>query len=47
VFLLNSCLDLFSAPRSSRGHLIPAGTGVSAKNIAEEFEEKSKKEIGE
>lgn len=29
------------------GHLIPAGTGVSAKNIAEEFEEKSKKEIGE
>jgi len=29
------------------GHLIPAGTGVSAKNIAAEFEEKSKKEIGE
>ena len=29
------------------GHLIPAGTGISAKEITEEFEEKSKKEIGE
>ena len=29
------------------GHLIPAGTGISAKEITKEFEEKSKKEIGE
>jgi DNA-directed RNA polymerase subunit beta' len=29
------------------GHLIPAGTGISAKEVTEEFEEKSKKEIGE
>ena len=29
------------------GHLIPAGTGISAREITKEFEEKSKKEIGE
>ena len=30
VFLLNSCLDLFSAPRSSRGPFIPKLQGQFA-----------------
>ncbi len=36
VFLLNSCLDLFSAPRSSRGPFIPKLQGQFAKFLNHE-----------